>query len=277
MKTLKEQNKTSPINQLLKIMAQLRDPKTGCPWDIEQTYQSLVPYTLEEAYEVVDAIERGTPAALESELGDLLLQVVFHSQIAAERGDFDFDSVAQNVADKMIRRHPHIFGDESRDKTAAQQILDWEAIKTAERAAKGEGESKKLPSTLDGIAVALPALIRAEKIQGRAARVGFDWSESSQVMDKLNEEIGELKTAIDSKDKEAQTEELGDVFFTLVNIARHLGLDSEATLRQANAKFTTRFQAMETALQNTGETLADKNPQELDALWQKAKQAGKKA
>ncbi len=259
------------IARLLAIMARLRNPDTGCPWDIEQTYETLVPYTLEEAYEVIDAVENGTRADLQAELGDLLLQVVFYSQIAAERGDFDFNAVAGGVADKMIRRHPHIFPDESgqvesRDKSAAQQVLDWEKIKTAERVAKGADES-----ALAGIAVALPAIIRAEKLQGRAARVGFDWNDAGQVLDKIYEEAGELKQALAVGDTDNAGEELGDLFFTLVNMARHLGLDSQVVLRRANDKFTKRFLAMEDGLRQKQEAISDKTLAELETLWREVK------
>ena len=204
------------ISRLLQIMTRLRDPATGCAWDIEQTFATIAPYTIEEAYEVADAIDRGDMAELEGELGDLLLQTIYHSQIGAEACHFSFTSVTKAISDKMIARHPHVFGAESRDKTAAQQTTDWEKIKAAERAQKAETR------TLAGVAIGLPALLRAVKLQKRAARVGFDWPDISMVLDKLQEEARELAEARDTLTQAEITDELGDMLFVMANLARHL-------------------------------------------------------
>ena len=251
--------------RLIDIMAALRDPKTGCPWDIEQDFASIAPYTIEEAYEVADAIEREAWGELPGELGDLLLQVVFHAQMAAEAGMFDFADVARAISDKLVSRHPHVFGDENRDKSAAQQVKDWEAIKAAERAAKAER------GVLDGVAMGLPALTRAVKLQNRAARVGFDWPATDQVLDKLREETAELVAARDSGDRAHMAEELGDLMFVMANLARHLDIDPEEALRAANAKFTRRFRSIETALAADGRTPQQSTLEEMDALWDAAK------
>ncbi|WP_407496596.1 nucleoside triphosphate pyrophosphohydrolase [Pseudooceanicola sp. MF1-13] len=264
--------KTDPIHdvpkgmdQLLAIMRRLRDPDTGCPWDVEQTYATIAPYTIEEAYEVADAIERGAMDELRGELGDLLLQVVFHSQMAEEEGHFSFSDVADEVASKMISRHPHVFGDESRDKSADQQTRDWEKVKAAERAAKGA------TGVLDDVAVGLPALLRAVKLQKRAARVGFDWPSTDQVLAKMQEEAAELIEAKDQLGPEEVVEEMGDLLFVMANLARHMGVDPEAALRGANAKFTRRFRRIEDALAQQAKTPADSNLEEMDALWDAAK------
>ncbi|MCC5974849.1 MAG: nucleoside triphosphate pyrophosphohydrolase [Rubellimicrobium sp.] len=225
--------------RLLAIMARLRDPATGCPWDIDQDFTSIAPYTIEEAYEVADAIARGAHDELEGELGDLLLQTVYHAQIAAEAGLFTFESVARGIADKMVTRHPHVFAEENRDKSADQQSLDWERIKAAERAGKAQA------GVLDGVAVGLPALMRAVKLQKRAARVGFDWPDVGDVLDKLVEEAREVAEARDRLGPEELAEEMGDLLFVMANLARHLGVDPEAALRGANAKFTRRFRGIE--------------------------------
>ncbi|WP_010140830.1 nucleoside triphosphate pyrophosphohydrolase [Oceanicola sp. S124] len=259
------------LPRLLEIMRRLRDPETGCPWDIEQDFASIAPYTIEEAYEVADAIERGEMGELEGELGDLLLQVVFHAQMAEEAGHFSFDSVAGVVGQKMIDRHPHIFGDESRDKSAAQQTLDWEKIKAAERAAKKETR------VLDGVALGLPALMRAVKLQKRAARVGFDWPEVGLVVDKIAEEAAELVEARDELTPEKVAEEYGDLLFVMANLGRHLGVDPEEALRAANAKFTRRFNAVEDALAAKGQRPEQSDLAEMDALWDAAKAAEKAA
>ncbi|MBR9765978.1 MAG: nucleoside triphosphate pyrophosphohydrolase [Rhodobacteraceae bacterium] len=259
------------LPRLLEIMRRLRDPETGCPWDIEQDFASIAPYTIEEAYEVADAIERGEMGELEGELGDLLLQVVFHAQMAEEAGHFSFDSVAGVVAQKMIDRHPHIFGSESRDKSAAQQTLDWEKIKAAERAAKKETR------VLDGVALGLPALMRAVKLQKRAARVGFDWPEVGQVVDKIAEEAAELVEARDELTPEKVAEEYGDLLFVMANLGRHLGVDPEEALRAANSKFTRRFNAVEDALAAAGRRPEQSDLAEMDALWDAAKAAEKAA
>lgn len=257
------------IDRLLEIMRRLRDPATGCPWDIEQTFDTIAPYTIEEAYEVADAIERGDWGDLEGELGDLLLQSVYHTAIGEELGHFSFQSVVRNISDKMVARHPHVFGDESRDKSAEQQTRDWEAIKAAERAGNAQG------GTLDGVAVGLPALLRAYKLQKRAARVGFDWPSTDQVIDKIQEEAAELVEARDTLTHTEVTEEFGDLMFVMANLGRHLGVEPEAALRAANAKFTRRFEGVEAALARKGKTPQDSDLQEMDAAWNDVKRAEK--
>ncbi len=255
------------IERLLEIMRRLRDPDTGCPWDIEQDFDSIAPYTIEEAYEVADAIARRDWAELEGELGDLLLQSVYHTAMGEEAGYFSFQSVVRNISDKMVARHPHVFGDESRDKSAEQQTADWEKIKAAERAGKAQG------GTLDGVAIGLPALLRAMKLQKRAARVGFDWPETTQVLDKITEEAAELVEAKDTLSQAEVEEEYGDLLFVMANLGRHLGLDPEAALRAANAKFTRRFEGIETRLAAMGKTPQDSDLAEIDALWDAVKLA----
>ncbi len=252
--------------RLRAIMRALRDPDTGCPWDIEQDFASIAPYTIEEAYEVADAIARGDMGELRAELGDLLLQVVFHAQIAQDGGLFDFDDVANAISDKMVARHPHVFGDQSRDKTAAQQTRDWEVVKARERAAKSE------TGTLDGVAIALPALLRAVKLQKRAARVGFDWPDTGGVLAKITEEAAELAQARDTLTQEAVEEEFGDLLFVMANLARHLQVDPEAALRAANDKFTRRFERIEALLAQRGKRPAQSDLAEMDALWNEAKE-----
>ena len=251
--------------RLLTIMRRLRDPDTGCPWDIEQDFGSIAPYTIEEAYEVADAIERADWDELRGELGDLLLQVVFHAQIADDRGLFGFDDVANAIADKMVARHPHVFGSDSRDKSAAQQTRDWETIKAAERAEKAQ------TGVLDGVAAGLPALLRAVKLQKRAARVGFDWPEASQVLDKITEEAGELLEAVETLPHDKIEEEFGDLLFVMANLARHMKVDPETALRRANAKFTRRFARIEALLAEAGKRPEDSDLAEMDALWNRAK------
>ena len=251
--------------RLLAIMARLRDPETGCPWDIAQDFASIAPYTIEEAHEVADAIARGAWGELEAELGDLLLQTVYHAQMGAEAGHFDFESVVRGISDKMVARHPHVFGTESRDKTADQQTADWEAIKAKERAGRAEGR------VLDGVALGLPALTRALKLQKRAARVGFDWPSTAEVLDKIVEEAAELVEARDTLTKDQMAEEFGDLMFVMVNLGRHLGLDAEASLRGANTKFTRRFGRIEDWLAERGIMPAGSNLEEMDALWNRAK------
>ena len=254
-----------PMPRLIEIMRRLRDPDTGCPWDIEQDFASIAPYTIEEAYEVADAIERGDMDELKGELGDLLLQTVYHTQMGSEAGHFDFDEVANAISDKMISRHPHVFGDESRDKSAEQQTADWEKIKAAERAGKAQG------GTLDGVAIGLPALLRAMKLQKRAARVGFDWPSTDQVIDKIVEESQELVEARDTLTQAEVEEEFGDLLFVMANLGRHLGLAPEAALRAANAKFTRRFEGVEAKLAALGKTPKDSSLEEMDALWDAVK------
>ncbi len=252
------------IARLLEIMRRLRDPETGCPWDVEQTFATIAPYTIEEAYEVADAIEREAWDELRGELGDLLFQSVFHAQMAEEAGLFSFDDVAHQMSDKMVARHPHVFGDESNAKSAEQQTRDWETIKAAERAAKAQ------TGVLDGVAPGLPALLRASKLQKRAARVGFDWPDIAPIFDKLAEETAELQAAR-AESPEALFEEMGDLLFAAANLARHLDIDPEAALRAANAKFIRRFAAIEQALAAEGRRPEDSTLAEMDALWNAAK------
>ena len=247
--------------RLIEIMRRLRDPETGCPWDIEQDFATIAPYTIEEAYEVADAIEREAWEELRGELGDLLLQTVYHTQMTAERGLFGFNEVVRAIADKMVARHPHVFGDESREKSAEQQTRDWEAQKAKERGTAG---------VLDGVALGLPALMRAVKLQKRAARVGFDWPSTDEVIDKIVEEAAELRA---ETDREKQVEEFGDLLFVMANLARHLGIDPEAALRGTNDKFTRRFKMIEAYLAERGKRPEDSDLAEMDALWDEAKAA----
>ncbi|SIS79665.1 nucleoside triphosphate pyrophosphohydrolase [Phaeovulum vinaykumarii] len=256
------------FERLCAIMARLRDPETGCPWDIAQDFASITPYTIEEAHEVADAIAREAWDELPGELGDLALQVVYHAQMAAEADLFDVRAVLAAVNAKMIARHPHVFGDESREKSAEQQTEDWERIKAAER-----GPAR----VLDGVALGLPALTRALKLQKRAARVGFDWPETAQVVDKIIEEARELVEARDELGPEATFEEFGDLLFVIANLGRHLDVDPEAALRAANAKFTRRFNAIEDELKARGKDWAQSDLAEMDALWNAAKAAERAA
>ena len=266
---------TRGIDRLLDVMARLRDPAGGCPWDLEQDFGTIAPYTIEEAYEVAEAIRQGDMVSLRDELGDLLLQVVFHAQMAREDGSFDFDAVARGISEKMIRRHPHVFAVEESDArlSAPAQTRAWEAQKAAERDANARAEGRT-PSVLDGVALALPALLRAEKLQKRAARVGFDWPDPAPVFDKVTEEVAELREAASAApSNSAVAEELGDLLFACVNLSRHLGVDPEAALRSANAKFTARFHHVETALAESGRSAGDVGLTELDRLWDDAKRA----
>lgn len=251
--------------RLVEIMRRLRDPKTGCPWDIEQNFNTIAPYTIEEAYEVADAIERSAWHELKGELGDLLFQSVFHAQMAEERGLFNIDDVANTMSDKMVARHPHVFGDENRDKSAEQQTRDWETIKAAERAGK---EQK---GTLDGVALGLPALLRAVKLQKRAARVGFDWPDVSHVLDKIVEESHELVEARDTLTQDDIEDEFGDLLFVMANLARHMNVEPEAALRRTNAKFTRRFEQVEAKLAARGKRPDQSDLEEMDALWDEVK------
>ncbi len=260
-------DETAGIERLLEIMRALRDPDSGCPWDIAQDFGTIAPYTIEEAYEVADAIERKAWDELKGELGDLLFQSVFHAQMAEEAGHFTFQDVVRTMSDKMVSRHPHVFGDESRDKSAEQQTRDWEAIKAAERAGKAQ------KGTLDGVAVGLPALLRAYKLQNRAARVGFDWPYASHVIDKIQEEAAELVEARDTLTPDAVEEEFGDLMFVMANLGRHLGIEPEAALRRANAKFIRRFEGVEARLAAMGKRPEDSDLEEMDALWDAEKAA----
>ena len=253
-----------PLDALLELMARLRDPETGCPWDRQQTYATIVPHTIEEAYEVADAIAREDWEELRDELGDLLFQVVFYAQIAREEGRFDFAAVARGIVEKMTRRHPHVFGEENY-ADAAEQTAAWERIKAAEKSTQPTG-------TLEGIPLALPALTRAVKLQKKAAKVGFDWGAVEPVLAKIEEEIAEIRHEIASAAPlERLTDELGDVLFAVANLARHLQLDPEAALRGTNAKFERRFRRIEAWLAEQGRTPAESTLAEMDALWERAK------
>ncbi|MDP3855710.1 nucleoside triphosphate pyrophosphohydrolase [Phenylobacterium sp.] len=260
-----------PIERLRAIMTALRTPGTGCAWDLEQTFATVAPYTVEEAYEVADAIERGDLSDLKEELGDLLFQVVFHSQMAQDQGAFDFDDVAAAISDKMIRRHPHVFGGENH-RTSAEQTQAWEVIKAQERATKG-GKA----SLLDNVPVGLPALTRATKLSKRAATVGFVWPTVQKVVEKLHEEVAELEVEIAAGDLEKARQELGDVLFVVANIARTLDIEPEDALRATNAKFARRFRFIEAALAERGKTPDQSDLEEMDALWDAAKAAEKVA
>jgi len=263
------------IDDLLIIMAKLRDPETGCPWDIKQNFESIAPYTIEEAYEVDDAIRAGDMSALIDELGDLLLQVVFHGQIAKDNGLFSFEDIVNAISKKMIKRHPHVFSGTSIEGADAQ-TASWEKQKAEERAAKAT-TSGSVPSALDGVTSALPALSRAVKLQKRAARVGFDWPEPEMVLDKIQEETEELLFEVrNGNSVESVKEEFGDLLFVLVNLGRHFKLDSEECLREANAKFERRFKSVERLLASKGLTPELSNLEEMDALWNTVKKAEKK-
>jgi len=260
---------SSPLERLLAIMARLRDPKHGCPWDLEQSFKTIAPYTIEEAYEVADAIERNDMPALRDELGDLLFQVVFHSQMAKEQGAFDFDAVATAISDKMERRHPHVFGDASIESAEAQTVA-WEEQKRRERAAKHS-------SILADVPVALPALTRANKLGKRAAQVGFEWHDVHGALDKLEEEIHELKDEIGPETNQAAlTDELGDVLFCIVNVCRYLNVDPEVALRGANSKFERRFGYVENELRAQGRSPDEATLEEMDRLWDEGKRREKK-
>lgn len=258
----------SVMDELIKIMARLRDPEEGCPWDLEQTFATIAPYTIEEAYEVAQAIDAGDMEGLKGELGDLLFQVVFHARMAEEAGYFDFEAVVKSVAEKMIRRHPHIWG-EARVDSAAAQTAAWEDHKAAERAADPKGQGA---SILDDVPVALPALLRAEKIQKRAARVGFDWPEVGPVVEKIKEEIAELSDALaGGSETDKVADEVGDLLFAVVNLARHIDVAPEEALRRANQKFARRFRHIEAALAADGRKMGEMSLDQLEALWQEAK------
>jgi len=260
------QTAENELRRLLDIMAALRDPDTGCPWDKLQTFETIAPYTIEEAYEVADAIAQRDFSALPDELGDLLFQVVYHARMAEEAGQFAFADIAKCITDKMIRRHPHVFGDAAA-RDAAAQTAAWEVQKSAERAAR------KQTGALAGVPVGLPALTRALKLTNRAARVGFDWPDADQVLAKLDEEIQELKAELSDADPVRLTDEVGDMLFVLANLARKLNLDPEACLRHANEKFSRRFNAMESAFEADAKSMRDLSLDELEAGWQRVKAA----
>jgi len=257
----------TPTARLLALMARLRSPDNGCPWDSVQSFKTIAPYTIEEAYEVSDAIDAGDMGALKEELGDLLFQVIFHAQIADEDGQFDFDGVCDALVRKMIKRHPHVFGDTpTNDPKAVKQ--SWEQLKSVERAEKATDTQ----SVLDGIALALPALMRAQKLQKRAARVGFDWHDAAQVIEKITEEAGEITDALEAGEPQERIhEEVGDLIFAVTNLARKLGVDPEHALRDTNSKFTRRFQYIENKSQSG---INDMNLGDMEALWVEAKQKG---
>lgn len=269
---------SSDISRLLEIMRALRDPVSGCPWDQKQDFSSIAPYTIEEAYEVIDAIERGSMADLRDELGDLLLQVVFHAQMAAEQQAFSFDDVVLAITSKMVRRHPHVFG-ETFAEDAAGAKRSWNEIKARERAARTAGEvatadnsrDQQARSWLADVPAGLPSLTGALKLQQRAAEVGFDWSEAAPILDKIEEEIAELRQALAAGGREEAQGEFGDLLFSLVNLGRHLSLDSEAALRQTNSKFRRRFGYIEARLAAQGTQLHDASLDQMEALWQQAK------
>jgi tetrapyrrole methylase family protein/MazG family protein/ATP diphosphatase len=256
-----------PLDRLLAIMARLRDPADGCPWDLEQTFATIAPYTVEEAYEVADAIERGDLADLKDELGDLLLQVVFHARLAEEQGAFGFDDVARAINDKMVRRHPHVFGDETY-ASLDHQKQGWEQLKAAERAGKG-----KTASLLDDVPMGLPGLTRAVKLSKRAATVGFVWPTVHDVIAKLHEEVGEMLVEIEAGDLEKAKGEIGDVLFVVANLARTLDVDPEDAIRATNAKFVRRFNYVEERLAERGKTPDQSDLAEMDGLWDQAKAA----
>lgn len=255
-----------PVESLLEIMRALRDPETGCPWDLRQDFDSIVPFTIEETYELAAAIASGDPAQIRDELGDVLFQVVFYAQIASERSLFDFTDVADAISEKLVRRHPHVFdAAEEEPITEAEVKARWEAIKEQERSRKNQN------GTLDDVPLALPSLSRAQKLQKRAAGVGFDWPDLDGVFAKVDEEIGELKEAVQALDAEAVEDEMGDIFLAMVNLARHLGVDAEAALRKANSRFEGRFRLMEVAAVEEGSRLQEEDLEQLERRWQTAK------
>lgn len=252
------------IQSLLTIMEKLRAPVGGCPWDVEQNFATIAPYTIEEAYEVAEAITKGDRTELRDELGDLLFQVVFHAQMAKEEGSFEFADVVEAISDKMLRRHPHVFGD-AEIKTADAQVANWENIKAAER------KDKKRERVLDDVPSALPALMRAQKLQARAARVGFDWPSVSGVIAKIHEELLEVEQALLAEDHDAIGDEIGDLLFSVTNLARFTNHDAETVLRGTNEKFTRRFNHVEDGIKAHGKTMSDASLDEMGALWDDAK------
>ena len=273
------------IDRLIAIMTMLRDKQHGCPWDLEQNIKSLLPYTLEEVYEVADAIENNDLVELEDELGDLLFQVIFYAQIAKEQGAFDFEDIATAISDKLVRRHPHVFPDGDvqqfgipQDISAQQVVVNWEAIKELEREEKrkkgGKQAARAIESVLDDVPMALPAMERARKLQKRAAQQGFDWAEIAPVLEKLKEEVAEFEEALASGNLERMSDELGDVLFATINLARHSDIEPEVALRSANRRFEARFKWIEASLAAQDKLLKEANLEELDALWDQAKKTG---
>ena len=269
------------IAGLIAIMAALRTPGSGCPWDLEQNFETIAPYTIEEAYEVADAISRGDLDDLKDELGDLLLQVVFHARMAQEQGTFAFPDVVQAITEKLIRRHPHVFGD-SRGLNTGEVNVQWDAIKAQERAAKADAGGSPASDTvsrrdgaLSGVSAGLPALTRALKLQQKAGKVGFDWNDPKAVLAKIREETDEIEAELDAGRRDEIEAEIGDLMFAVVNLARHLAVDTETALRATNLKFERRFAAIEDALAKRGKTPADATLDEMDALWNEAKAAEK--
>lgn len=265
---MKLSNNSKGIELLLKVMAQLRNPQGGCPWDLAQDFKTIVPYTIEEAYEVADAIDQNDMGELKDELGDLLFQVVYHAQMAAEAGAFTFDDVVAGITEKMISRHPHVFGSGKAENAEDVNVI-WEARKDKER------KRQQAESILDDVPRALPALKRAQKLQNRAARVGFEWPEAVNVLDKLEEETAEMREAIAGGRQEEIVDELGDLFFVLTNLGRMLGADCEESLRQANEKFTRRFKGIEKGLKIKNIALGDASLEQMEALWQEEKRKEK--
>jgi ATP diphosphatase len=266
------------VTRLLDIMAALRDPASGCPWDVEQTFESIAPYTIEEAYEVLDAIQRGDMIDLKDELGDLLLQTVFHARIAEEAGSFDFGDVVEAICAKLIRRHPHVFGT-GRTLPVSEVNAIWDAIKRQEkeerRAARSRaGLNPEKQRFLDEVPYAFPALTRAHKLTAKAAKVGFDWPDTAQVLDKIHEEIEEVKEAAEGGNPDRIEDEIGDLLFAVANLARHLNIDPEAALRRTNAKFVRRFGAVEDGLARDNRTLEEASLDEMEGLWADAKERG---
>jgi nucleoside triphosphate diphosphatase len=274
---------SSDIARLIDIMAALRTPGSGCPWDLEQNFATIAPYTIEEAYEVADAISRGDLDDLKDELGDLLLQVVFHARMAQEQGAFAFPDVVQAITEKLIRRHPHVFGDRQGLNTGEVNV-QWDAIKAQERAAKADAGGPPAPGTisrrdgaLSGVSAGLPALMRALKLQQKAGKVGFDWNDPKAVLAKIREEADEIEAELGSGKRREIEAEIGDLMFAVVNLARHLDVDSETALRATNLKFERRFASIEDALAKRGKTPSDATLDEMDALWNAAKAAEKNA
>lgn len=266
----------SEMDRLLAIMEKLRDPETGCPWDIEQTFATIAPHTIEEAYEVADAIEHEDWPHLKEELGDLLLQVVFHSQMAKDDNLFEFNDVAGSIAEKMLNRHPHVFGDEVIE-TADAQTVHWEKLKEQERKAKAAEKGEEAPSALDGVSPGLPALTRSLKLQKRAVRVGFDWPDVNGVLDKIREELDEVEEEVRevSLSQERIKDEIGDLLFTVVNLARWADIDPDSALRACNVKFERRFKEMEAGVRSAGKDMTEASLEEMEHFWQQAKKTEK--